>query len=157
MKEEVSIRRLSGHRELLPVVASWFREEWPDWYGASAKGNARDDLLAYANAGDAIPFGLVAFYNDIPSGFGALKKEAIPAGSLPGPWVGAGYVVPEFRRRGIGSLLLRALIQEVRRIGFEHIYCGTSTSVSLLAREGWEVLEVVQHAGARVTVFKSPA
>ena len=157
MKQELSIRRLSGHRELLPFVASWFREEWPGWYGASGTGNAQDDLLAYASAKDAIPFGLVAFHRDIPCGFGALKKEAIPADSPLGPWVGAGYVRPEFRRRGIGTLVLRALTQEARRIGFEHVYCGTSTSVSLLARERWEVLEVVRHAGARVTVFKSPA
>jgi GNAT superfamily N-acetyltransferase len=157
MARSVIVERLSGHRDLVPLIASWFQAEWPDWYGTSGKGSAHDDVLKYASAGGAIPFGVVAFRDGVPCGFGALKNDAIPPGSDRGPWVGAGYVLPELRGQGIGALVLRALTGEARRLGFLHVYCGTSTSTSLLRREGWRELEVVPHEGAQVVVFQSPA
>lgn len=156
MTHTAIIERLSEHRDLVPLISSWFLMEWPNWYGTSGKGNAQNDLLRYANAGDTIPLGVVAFYDGTPCGFGALKNDAIPARSERGPWVGAGYVVPELRGQGIGALVLRALVGEARRIGFAHVYCGTSTSASLLVREGWRRLEVVPHEGQQVEVFESP-
>ena len=157
MTQRVIIERLSEHRDLVPLVASWLQAEWPDWYGTSGKGSAHEDVLEYAGAGKTIPFGVVAFRDGVPCGFGALKNDAIPPGSDRGPWVGAGYVLPELRGQGIGALVLRALTGEARRLGFLHVYCGTSTSTSLLRREGWRELEVVPHEGAQVVVFQSPA
>jgi GNAT superfamily N-acetyltransferase len=156
-KQNITIQRLSQHPDLESLITSWLREEWPDWYGPSGKGSAQDDVRMYSRAGNTIPLGLVASHGDVPCGFGALKNEGIPRESGRGPWVGAGYVQPELRGRGIGALLLRALVREARLIGFAHVYCGTSTSMSLLAREGWEELEVVQHEEARIVVFRSPA
>ena len=157
MHQNVMIQRLSGHSGLVPLIVSWLETEWPGWYGAAGEGNARHDVLMYSSAGDSIPLGLVAFCDDTPCGFGALKNDPIPADSRLGPWVGAGYVKPDLRGRGIGSLLLRALVQEARRLGFPHVYCGTSSAMTLLAREGWDLLEVVPHQGAQVAVFRSPA
>ena len=54
MARSVIVERLSGHRELVPLIASWFQAEWPDWYGTSGKGSAHDDVLKYASAGGAI-------------------------------------------------------------------------------------------------------
>jgi GNAT superfamily N-acetyltransferase len=31
------------------------------------------------------------------------------------------YVVPEFRRRGVGRALLQAVLEEARRLGLEHV------------------------------------
>ena len=157
MEQSVIIERLSAHRDLVPLIASWFQAEWPDWYGTSGKGCVRDDVLKYASGGETIPFGVVAFHGGVPCGFGALKNDAVPPKSDRGPWVGAGYVLPELRGQGIGALVLRALTREARRLGFVHVYCGTSTATSLLIREGWQELEVVPHEGAQVVVFQSPA
>ena len=157
MAPSVIIERLSQHRELVPLIASWFLAEWPDWYGPSGRGDAQGDLVRYSNADSTIPFGVVAFYDGAPCGFCALKSDAIPEYSSRGPWAGAAYVVPELRGRGIGALMLRALVDEAMRMGFAHVYCGTSTSTSLLVREGWHKLEVIAHEGQQVVVFQSPA
>jgi GNAT superfamily N-acetyltransferase len=155
--QNVIIQGLSGHPGLVPLVVSWFEAEWPGWYGAAGEGDAQRDVLRYSSAKGSIPLGLVAFCDGTPCGFGALKNDPIPAGSLLGPWVGAGYVRPDLRGRGIGTLVLRALTREARRLGFPHVYCGTSSAISLLAREGWEQLEVVRHQGVQIAVFRSPA
>jgi len=38
-----------------------------------------------------------------------------------------------------------------------HVYCGTSSAESLLLRAGWAAIEVTQHAGKPLTVFRSAA
>lgn len=154
MPSTVSIARLSQHLELVPLVASWLRSEWPFWYGQSGDGNADSDALAYARPEASVPLGIVAFNAGIPVGFGALKNEGVPPGSERRPWVGAGYVVPELRSQGIGAAILQALLREAKAMGYTTLYCGTSTASSLLEREGWHRLEVVPHGEVQVVVFE---
>ena len=153
----VTVARLSRHRELVPLVASWLRSEWPAWYGPSGRGDAEQDALQYAQSTSELPLGLVAFLDGVPVGFGALKNDGVPADSARGPWAGAGYVRPEARRRGIGANLLQALVSEAKAMGYSRIYCGTRTAGSLLVRQGWHKLEVVAHGGEQVDVFQSAA
>ena len=149
------IQRLSLHRHHLPLIADWFRSEWPAWYGPGGAGDADADLMRYAQAGPAIPLGLVALAGGQPCGFGALKDDGIPSGSALGPWAGAGYVPPARRGQGIGALLLRGLVREAASLGFEHVYCATRTAQTLLLREGWQAIETVQQGDERLTVFRS--
>ena len=152
----VRIQRLSLHRPLIPLIADWFKKEWPDWYGPGGAGDADADLRRYAQDDALIPLGLVALCDGQPCGFGALKQQGIGSDPTRGPWAGAGYVLPALRGRGLGALLLRALVGEAQALGFERVYCVTGTAQSLLQREGWQVLEVTQQGEQRLTVFGSP-
>ena len=153
----VTVARLSRHRDLVPLVASWLRSEWPAWYGPSGSGDAEQDALRYAQAGSGLPLGLVVFVDAVPVGFGALKNDGVPPDSARGPWAGAGYVRPESRRQGIGAILLQSLVQEAQAMGYSRVFCGTRTANSLLVRQGWQKLEVVAHGGEQVYVFQSAA
>ena len=153
----VTVARLSRHPELVPLVASWLRAQWPAWYGPAGNGDAEQDALRYAQAGTALPLGLVVFVDAVPVGFGALKNDGVPPDSVRGPWAGAGYVRPESRRQGIGALLLLSLVQEAMAMGYSRVFCGTRTASSLLVRQGWQKLDVVAHGGEQVDVFQSAA
>ena len=153
----LTIERLSLHLGLMPVVASWLRSEWPAWYGPEGAGDADADLLRYAQAGAGIPLGMVALRDGQPCGFGALKADGMPPGTLLGPWAGAGYVPPALRGQGLGALLLRALVREAAVLGFERVHCATRSANTLLLREGWQALERVQHGDETLTVFRSAA
>jgi hypothetical protein len=101
---DVKVVALSEHRQHLPLLQAWFEAEWPAYYGPEGPGDAKADLRAYADAED-LPLGLIALSGDQPCGLAALKDETFANHQHLGPWVGAGYVLPELRGRGIGARL----------------------------------------------------
>lgn len=147
------ISPLARHRELLPLLARWFVEEWPDWYGTGGRGNAVQDLAAFAASESILPVGIVAFDENTPIGVAALKSESLPSHRHLQPWAAAGLVRPSYRGRGVGAQMLDALLRHAHRLGFDRVYCGTATAVTLLRRCGWSQLEVIQHEEESLVLF----
>ncbi len=140
--------------ECIGTFVSLFEQEWPAWYGAGGRGNAGADLAAYGDPSGQLPVGVVARAHEGSFiGIAALKTSGTAQHAHLGPWAGAGYVVPGYRRREVGAALLSGLLAEARRLGHPTIYCATSTSVSLLERQGGRLLEWVEHDGAAIAVY----
>jgi GNAT superfamily N-acetyltransferase len=149
----VTISPLARHRHLVPRLASWFVEEWPEWYGPGGRGNAVEDLTDFASSESTLPVGFIALENSTPVGVMALKAESLPTHRHLSPWAAAGLVLPSHRGRGIGAQLLEALVFKAGALGYERMYCGTATAVSLLRRGGWSELDSIQHEGQLIVVF----
>ena len=152
-----TIQLLPQARHLMPTVSQWLLSEWPDWYGEDGPGDLSADVTAFAASEHTLPIGFVAFDGGIPVGFGALKADSIPCHKHLTPWAAAGFVLPDRRGQGIGAFLLRAIVDHAKTMGYEHVYCGTSTSISLLHRAGWHVIEKIVHAGEPMVIFRSGA
>jgi GNAT superfamily N-acetyltransferase len=148
---------LCNRRDLMPLVSSWLLGEWPQWYGAGGPGDLQRDIQELSASPGELPIGIVVFADGIPVGFGALKAESIPSHAHLSPWAAAGFVLPSFRGKGIGATLLQALVAQARTVGFQVVYCGTSTAASLLTRSGWQWLESVTHAGKPLCIYRSGA
>jgi GNAT superfamily N-acetyltransferase len=157
MPAVVVVQPLARHSELVPLVAEWFTSEWPSWYGPGGQGNVAQDLEAFSASETTLPVGMVIFENQVHVGAGALKTQSIPSHTHLGPWAAAGYVLPSCRGRGLGLCLLQALVAKAQELGFERVYCGTSTAERLLARAGWEMIEVTELEGKPLTIFRSAA
>ena len=149
----LTISPLVMHRKLVPLLASWFIEEWPEWYGHGGRGNALADLTAFATSQSTLPVGFIAFDENSPVGVAALKPESLPTHRHLCPWAAAGLVLPSHRGRGIGAELLGVLVQHAGTLGYQRVYCGTATATSLLRRSGWSELEVIQHEGESMVIF----
>lgn len=152
MDESLRIEPLAAHPEVLPLLCEWFEAEWPSYYGVGGPGDALHDLRAYANEG-SLPVGVVAFRQGKLCGVAALKVTSIASHRHLSPWAAAGLVHPTLRGQGIGSMLLAALEQQARGLGFGRIYCGTSTSESLLQRCGWQLLDRIVHEGEDLAIY----
>jgi GNAT superfamily N-acetyltransferase len=152
-----TVEPLARHRALVPRVARWLVAEWPAWYGPGGPGNVDADVEAFAASEQVLPVGMVAVCDGVPAGIGALKAESIPSHAHLSPWAAAGFVVPALRGRGIGRVLLDALVAKSRELGFGCVYCGTSTAESLLVRAGWRPVEVIVHHDRPLTIFRSAA
>ena len=153
----VVVEPLANHLDLVTVVARWFVSEWPAWYGIDGPGDVIKDLQAFSASVQTLPVGLVAFENGRPVGAGALKAESIPSHTHLSPWAAAGFVLPVCRGRGIGGALLAGIVVHARSLGHPWVYCGTSTSKSLLERSGWSVVEITQLDNKPLTIFRSAA
>jgi GNAT superfamily N-acetyltransferase len=157
MPAAVIVAPMAEHRGLLPLVAEWFVAEWPSWYGPGGPGDVSADLAAFAESERVLPVGVIALLEGRPVGAGALKAESISSHKHLSPWAAAGYVVPELRGQGVGAALLASLVAMGRAIGYEAIYCGTSTAQSLLMRCGWHAIESTVVGGRQLVVFRSAA
>jgi GNAT superfamily N-acetyltransferase len=149
----ITISPLAQHRDLVPLLSSWFVEEWPEYYGSGGRGDPVADLTAFARSQSTLPIGFIATDGNIPVGILALKAESLPTHCHLRPWAAAGLVLPSHRGRGIGAELLQVLVRQAGALGYPRIYCGTATAVSLLRRSGWSELESIEHEGEAVVIF----
>ena len=155
MHPALAIRHLADHPECIPPLARWFEAEWPDWYGPGGRGNAGDDLRRFCSHA-ALPIGLVALQDGEPVGCVALKADSIPERAQLGPWVAAGLVHPDHRRRGCGAALVGAAEALARELGYPAVFCATATAASLLERLHWSFVETLVHDGESLRLYRKP-
>ncbi|KXK54758.1 MAG: GNAT family N-acetyltransferase [Chlorobi bacterium] len=155
MLTSIHLAPLANHPEVLPELRQWFESEWPEYYGKEGPGNAEADLIAFSGIG-RLPVGIVAFHHGEPCGVAALKAESISSHRHLSPWAAAGLVKASKRGEGIGARLLQRLEEEAGRLGFTHLYCGTATAESLLLRNGWTLIERIQHEGEPLGIYQKP-
>ncbi|WP_169516993.1 GNAT family N-acetyltransferase [Azohydromonas australica] len=152
MHERFSIELLASIPQAIAVLREWFEAQWPAYYGPGGRGPALLDLWAYAHRG-SLPVGVVALEAGRVCGVAALKAQPIESHVHLLPWAAAGLVHPAMRGQGIGGLLLGALEEQARELGFNRIYCGTSSAQRLLQRRRWQLLDSVIHDGERLGVY----
>ena len=87
--------------------------------------------------------------NGEPIGTASLKPNDLEARLDLTPCLGGMFVVPEWRRRGVASLLVRRALEEAKRLGYEKVYLWTDsvTAESLYLKLGWTVIERMDYSG----------
>jgi predicted N-acetyltransferase YhbS len=135
----IRVAHLFEHAECNPTVARWIYEEfWADKQRHTAE--SLDALLRQATRPDRIPLSLLALHNSNPVGTINLIENDDEDRPHLTPWLAALYVKPEFRRQGIGSLLVRTLQSHARRLGIRGLYLGTDNP-AFYSRLGSVVVE----------------
>ncbi|MEX3008314.1 GNAT family N-acetyltransferase [Hoeflea sp. TYP-13] len=149
----IRIVPLADKQECLPVLARWFEAEWEPHYGPEGEGNAEHDLAECCRR-DALPMALVALDGDGNiAGTVALRRSSV--GSRPGeePWLGALLVDPKRRRRGIGTILVAAIADQARALGFDALYTSTDAETFLSVQAGWLPLRLETSLRGPITVY----
>jgi GNAT superfamily N-acetyltransferase len=146
------------------VVGRWLFEEWgstdPD---GSAESWARGMERRVGRV--ELPIQLVAVDDDEPVGTAAIIVNDIPPndpnwatafghwGDVT-PWMSTVFVPPNQRRRGIGSMLVEAIVQLADEHGASQLFLQTSTAQSLYERLGFEVIGRERHQEEDVVVMR---
>ncbi len=138
------IAYLADYPEHLPVVAGWIFDEW----GAEMPGSTLQSTLAdfsqHLNR-DRIPLTMLALEDGQPAGTASIFLHDMETRHELTPWLAAVYVLPEFRNRGIGSGLVRAIEAAAKRLQLERLYLFTPDQEAFYARLGWTTIETAEY------------
>jgi GNAT superfamily N-acetyltransferase len=69
------------------------------------------------------------------------------------PWLGGLLVLPEWRNRGIGTMLTHRATDEARRLNISPLYLWTHSAERLYRKLGWQVVERTNYFGKEAVVM----
>jgi GNAT superfamily N-acetyltransferase len=151
----MTIDYLANHQDSIPQLAAWGYAEWRSIYD-ELHMTLEDVLTSFQDRArtDGLPLGLVAIIDGAIVGTGSLKKHELALPPELSPSLGGMFVAPRYRNRGIGSALIRRLLDEARRLNLTRLYLWTPSAESLYARHGWVTIERSKFCGDEIAVMK---
>ena len=69
-------------------------------------------------------------------------------------WLGGLFVMPEWRRHGVGSLLMQRALEAAARLNLERLFLWTSSAESLYLKLGWRPVERLDYFGNRIVIMQ---
>jgi len=137
----------------LNTIAAWVFDQWSQLYPDKTLANVAARIAEDA-AGDIVPSVYLAEVDGLPVGTASIVACDLPLRRQYTPWMSAVYVRPDFRRRGIASLVINHLESAVATSHIQRLFLFTPDQQSLYGRLGWTRLEELSYMDISVTVME---
>ena len=147
----VCIGHLADHLQHLAALSAWHQAQF-GYLNTSVTVEQRMERLKASAQKGTLPMTFVAVCEDQLLGSASLLRQTITHSHL-SPWLSSVYVAPSHRNKGIGSALVRHVVQEAAGLGMDKIYLFTPNSEALYVRLGWKVVEHTERQGQRLTIM----
>ena len=138
--------------ELVDQVAAWGFAEWGHLNPGQTLQSRTAEIHERMNV-DRVPIVLVALDDaDTLVGTASLLFDDLE-GDPRNPWLASVFVPAEQRGRGIASVLVTAIEDAARRLGYPTLHLFTTSAARLYARLGWRALERRDYRGEHIQVM----
>ena len=143
---DITIDYLTNRPTFIPELALWSWREWQDVYEQRGQ-TLQHSLKNYQDRmnSDRLPLTLVALHDSSLVGMVSVKFHDMDTRPDLDPWLGGLFVLPQWRNRGIGTMLMHRATQEARRLNVSELYLWTASAESLYRKLGWQVIERTQY------------
>lgn len=145
---------LKNHPQHIPTLASWFKEDSPDYFRDQSLEDIAVEHFASRLNDNTLPISFIAVEDEIPIGTVALLAESVTTHKHLSPWLGGLYVHTAYRHQGIGSKLVRTGMEKAIVSGFDSIYAGISKAEEHYISQGWEVLEKIVYYEKPLSILR---
>jgi GNAT superfamily N-acetyltransferase len=152
---EVTIDYLANRPEFTDDLARLSWEEWRPIYQERrqtfehALKNYRERLNT-----DCLPLTLVALQSEELIGTVSLKFHDLDIRPKLDPWLGALFVLPNWRGRGVGSMLMHRAVDEAGRLNLPRLFLWTSSAEALYRKLGWRIVERTDYCGKSIVIMQ---
>jgi N-acetylglutamate synthase-like GNAT family acetyltransferase len=137
----------------LPTLAAWHHHEWWSLNPGCSIEQRIQDMQAYLSS-DLIPSTFIATQTEL-IGSAALVAHDMDVNPELTPWLASVFVASAYRNQGIGSQLVKYVMQKARQGGIETLYLFTSASREAFYRKlGWEVFAKQDYYGNAVSLMR---
>lgn len=147
------IVNLKEHKEFIPTLATWHHDEWSYLHEVDSV-ERRISSLEKELKSDDIPKTFVAVEGDTLLGSASLVPYDMDTRMDLTPWLASVYVAAEHREKGIGSALVRHVMEEAGALAYQTLYLFTPGREAFYERLGWSLVEWTDYHGHRVPIMK---
>ena len=138
----------------VPLFARWLNRQW-----GQARGRTMPEseaiLRGFVN-NERLPLALIALYGAGPAGIVFLRDHDLDARTDLEPWLSSLFVVPDYRRRGVGAALVRACVARAAEFGIRKLFIYTPDQERFFAKLGWQAIGQAADLGKTVTIMEKP-
>ena len=154
-KLDIAVEYLADRPEFLEQLAQLSWKEWQDVYERRDQ-TFEDSLKNYRERmnTDRLPLTLIALHGGEFVGMVSLKFHDMDTRPDLDPWLGGLFVLPEWRNRGVGSMLMRHAVEEARKLNVPQLYLWTASAEKLYLKLGWSVIERADYCGKEAVVMQ---
>ncbi len=143
---------LSDHLEFVDTLAQWHHKEWA-YLRPGDTLEARITRLRADCGREEIPTVFVAVSGGTLLGSAMLIDHDMDTRMDLSPWLAGVFVAPDHRRQGIGSALVRRVVECATTLGVTRLYLYTPSAERLYSKLGWSALERTIYQGVNVMVM----
>lgn len=145
---------LADHKEAIPVLASWYYEEWGHLTKDNSLTKITEKLHEYLNS-DKIPLIVLAMDEGEILGASQLKYREMDIYPDKEHWLGGVYVSNTHRGKGIAEAIISKIIAISTELGVNKLYLQTERlDGGLYKHLGWQPIEQVNYRGVDVVVME---
>lgn len=148
----MQISYLADHENFIPLLAQWHHREWA-YLRPGDSVEARITRLRGCCGHRQIPTVAIAHRDGTLLGSAMLIMHDMDTRMELSPWLAGVFVAPEHRRHGIGTALVKCIIDEATALGVGGLYLFTPTTQEFYSRLGWVLVEHTTYRGADVAVM----
>jgi GNAT superfamily N-acetyltransferase len=155
-RPDIVIDYLANCPQLIDKLARLSFLEWQDVY-QQRKQTLEDTVKNYRGRmnTDRLPLTLVALHGGGElAGMVSLKFHDMDTRPDLDPWLGGLLVLPEWRNRGMGTILMHRATEEARRLNVAQLYLWTHTAEGLYHKLGWQIVEGTNYFGKEAVVMQ---
>jgi GNAT superfamily N-acetyltransferase len=151
----IAIDSLANCPEFVGELARLCWKEWQEVY-EQRKQTLDHSLKNYRERmnTDRLPLTLVAVHSGELVGMVSLKFHDMDTRPDLDPWLGGLLVLPEWRNRGVGTMLMLRATEQARRLNVPRLYLWTHSAEKLYHKLGWQVVERTNYFGKEAVVMK---
>jgi GNAT superfamily N-acetyltransferase len=159
----MEIKYLADRPDAIPTLARWHHEQWKHLNPGDSVERRIERLQTHLGK-KQVPTTFVALSLPKQLGAKADRENILGSASLIAhdmdthpelsPWLASVFVAPHARRRGIGTALIRRVIQETRALDLPQLYLFTTPDKKhFYARLGWSLIERTRYRGRQQIVM----
>lgn len=144
---------LADAPEHLYQLADWHHHEWASLNPGRSLEQRIESMQAFFNA-SLVPSLFISLHEGQLAGSASIVHCDMDTRPEFSPWLASVYIKPELRRRGLGSALVKATLNEARKGGLSELYLFTPDQLSFYQTLGWQFLERTRYHGHWVSVMR---
>lgn len=152
------IEDLRQHPAAVERLADWHFDEWQHLYPDQRREDFAEDLRRCLGQ-DAVPATWVLVNGEGNNaevwGSASVVEQDMDTNRDLGPWLANVYVHPRYRGQGLGSRLIRQVMDQCRALEVNDLYLFTPDQQHLYASLGWQPLRTEHYHGEAVTIMKA--
>ena len=136
---DIRIEPLAQHPEHVGTIVAMLHTEWgslANWSDPARLRSVIEDRLRT----DRAPLALIAIEEDTLLGTASIKRHELPHHPDKEFWIGDVIVAAGQRGRGIGRLLMTAIIDQASKIGIAELHLYTPDQEGYYESLGWQTV-----------------